>query len=815
MKGYLYVEEELLGRLNGTYVKRYFITYKYCGIKWFLQKPSNVYDLNNLQYLVDDSCGWLYGGTIIPHSVESSSIDNRYHDGVLLYLFKLIVKSQNSFATVILAADSENDRQLWIEEIKLSMRHLIYVSICMKSDYVPKDVLFQMIQHRFDEYLYIHDITVNNKIINIIFDFYMVMMPHGFMLEAITFDNTHLNDSMLKTLCLLVSHALYLKKLSITRNAAISSDGMTGLLHESIKSHKFLVHLDVSFNNLDDRCMPVLAKTIEYLVNLQYLDISHNLFTSTSTPILSHRLATFQSKLTHLNVSHNSLGDGIATAVSILLLNQPSILQQVNLSFCALTENGINEVSLALKSCSTLKSISLYGSFPESTAIRSLVKAITTHHETYGGRGGGAGMSLRLGGIVHEMNTKMEMKITHSLSLQSLKASFMYTSDIAHLKEVVMRKRLLNGNNIYTNNKHHHYPVLSFIIKLPSFLKSTMNLIEELAIYMHCDPSQFMMLSSAKIDDPMTSSGLIYKLVFTIIDVPTDRYTARQDNSYLHSIKDVFGIDTHVIMKEYVKIKQPDNNNNDNNDNNDSSHHFHTSSSVEGSNGRKDMKSISTLPPTVDMNMSSIPLLSSSSSSSPSSSSSSSFRDLYHEKSGLYNATRICSASKLLSTMQYMAETSDPFLRFMGITAVDMHYIHHSTIDWVTPEYVNVHAIIRNPSSNGRGVDDAYVYAFTSRDKVDGTVAAASSQLNHSFPFEDTDDDDCIDTAMHTIIEQKELHNITQTNEMGDLKRSNDQEPSANRVIGDRHDVSRAKNRTNNERLIHAVRELYKTGEAS
>ena len=186
-----------------------------------------------------------------------------------------------------------------------------------------------------------------------------------------------------------------------------------------------------------------------------------------------------------------------------------------------------------------------------------------------------------------------------------------------------------------------------------------------------------------------------------------------------------------------------------------------------------------------------------------------------------------------------MAENSDPFLRSMGVTAVGMRYVHHSTIDWESPEYVNIHATIRNPSSNGKGIDDAYVYTFSSREKIDGAIttetiagsaststaiAAANSQLNNSFPFEDTDDDDCIDTSMHTIIEQKEqLHSsTTQVNESREEK-SRDPDPSSSSssssvvgrgVMGDRQkDVSRVKHRATNERLIHAVRELYKTGE--
>ena len=802
MQGYLYIEEELLGRLNGTYVKRYFITYNYCGIKWFLKKPSNTYDLHYLQYLVDDSsCGWLYGGTIIPHSVESSSIDSRNHDGTLLYLFKLIVKSQNSSATVILATDSDNDRKLWIDEIKLSMRHLIYVSICMKSDYVPRDVLFQMIQHRFDEYLHIHDIVLTQKIISIIFDFYMVMMPHGFMLEAISFDNTQLNDNMLKTLCSLVSHALYVKKLSITRNTAVSSDGMTGLLYELTKRHKFLVHLDVSFNNLDDTCMPALVKTIKCLINLQYFDISHNLFTQASTQILSHRLATFHSKLTYLNVSHNSLGDGIATAVSLLLFNQPSILERVDLSYCGITEIGINEISLAIKSCSTLKSISLNGLYPSSsTALRSLVKAVTAHHDTYGvviAGGGKEGMSLRMGGITHDTKSSS----SNSLSLHSLKASLMYTSDIAHMEEVVMRKRLIllpNGSNLLHTNKHnhHHYPILTFDVKLPSSVKSPVSLLEELAIYIHSDPSQFMILSCAKMGDNTeeSRSGTMYKLVFTIIDGPTatERITARLHNSYLYSMHDVvlFGIDTHAIMKEYVHVKHADN------DHHPHPHHTFPSSSSSSSS--------STLPSKI-------------------------------EKGCLYAAARLCSMSKLLSTIQFMAETSDPFLRYMGVTTVDMRYMHPSTIDWETPEYVDIHATIRNPSSYGKGIDDAYVYTFSSREKVDAMITA-NSQLNHSFPSEDTDDDDCIDISyMNTIIiEQNELHSsLPQVNDNREEK-SRDPEPRSSSssaaaavlsstssvvgrgVMGDRqHDASRGKNRATNERLIHAVRDLYKTGAVS
>jgi hypothetical protein len=161
--------------------------------------------------------------------------------------------------------------------------------------------------------------------------------------------------------------------------------------------------------------------------------------------------------------------------------------------------------------------------------------------------------------------------------------------------------------------------------------------------------------------------------------------------------------------------------------------------------------------------------------------------------------------------------------------------MHPSTIDWETPEYVDIHATIRNPSSNGKGIDDAYVYTFSSREKVDAMITA-NSQLNHSFPSEDTDDDDCIDTSsMNTIIiEQNELHSsLPQVNDNGEEK-SRDPEPLSSSsaaaaavlsssssvvgrgVMGDRqHDASRGKNRATNERLIHAVRELYKTGAVS
>ena len=94
-------------------------------------------------------------------------------------------------------------------------------------------------------------------------------------------------------------------------------------------------------------------------------------------------------------------------------------------------------------------------------------------------------MSLRMGGITHDTKSSS----TNSLSLHSLKASLMYTSDIAHMEEVVMRKRLIQlpnrSNPLHANNHNHHHPILTFDVKLPSSMKSPVSLLEELAIYIH------------------------------------------------------------------------------------------------------------------------------------------------------------------------------------------------------------------------------------------------------------------------------------------------------------------------------------------
>jgi hypothetical protein len=747
MKGYLYVEEDLLGKPNKTYIKRFFASYRYCGLKWFTKEATDVKNSAYLQCISNDTCGWVYGGSI---SAESVDIEREipYKDHAI-YPFVVNLKCGDYATNVRFASKSEELRTKWVEEINISIKIMTFLSACIQNDVLPHPAIFDAVRDNADDTMALTVGPVTARHLSSVLNYYSICNPHGLMLHSFILENAHVTDALMPYVAAIVKSAPYIGVVSLAQNLLTSA--CVSELCGALGSCKYITDVNLSNNFLFDPCAELLARCLGDLTELRVLNLSHNYFTHASVRAFTLRLATHRSKLVSVNFAHNALGDGIAAFVSLLCANQPSMLQRFDISHCGVGDAGATELSTAVVKCKALKHGRLQGAYLGVNAMQALIKAQADHHLVYQRqrKPGQVGLSLEFGGVAQGCTEAL------CLSLKSLKTSLMYVADVAHVRGAVFRRRLLykqplahetitaddlvNPLHRLQHQLQHQaseaYPVAHLTIKLPAHLRSGYEVLEELALFLQCDPGQMVLLSwtgtevntvvpskpekttasqahgksdkDARVQD--VTRQMLFSVVFTVLDTPPNRATVRRNNSYMHSFPQVMGTSTRRLVEASVRSASVA-----------SAETARTT--TQAAEGRTNSTAHMLL------NFGTV----------------SSAREVPEQ--ALYRAAFLRGAQDIFVSLRGLAAGSDSFLRAMGVRRVALKYPNPAFLEAAhEPEYVTFHCVIRGAGTKGAGLSDHYLPVLYPR-----MLTQAESNANYDASFEDTDDDEVFDTAVRT-----------------------------------------------------------------
>ena len=859
MKGYLYVEEDLLGKPNKTFTRRYFILYRFCGLKWFSKEPNSIRNNVYLQCVSNETCGWVYGANVVPEQVDVE--DQVRHRDNMVFPFSVALKCGEYNSVVRFACKTEELRKRWVDDINLSIKMVTFVNSCYQTDVLPAAAIFDSVRDRVDDEMCLTVGPVNVRHLYAMANYYSITYPHGLLLHSFILENCQLNDNMVQIVCNILEQASYLGVLSLAGNQ-ITSNGAAPLC-ETLNKCKYLTEVNISSNYFCDASADGLSRALGLLTELRDLNLSHNRFTSGAVRAFTLRLATHRSKLRKINFALNPLGDGIATFVSLLCANQPPHLQEVDISFCGVTDIGGMELSAALLQCQSLQTLYLRGAYLNVKCLQVLVKAQAEHHAMHQRARRGQGVSIVLGGVTQDTTS------AQALSLKALKTSLMYVADIAHIRRIVLRRRLL-----YAQPLAHHttaddlinplhrlqhqleqaaeeaYPVVQLAVRLPAYLRSVYELLEELALHLECDPGQLVLLSCTRTEATTatstknnansttnsatnaattantayntalnsTSPGkgvpehtrqgqYMYTVVFTVLNVPPNRVTSRRDYSYMHSFPLIMGTTTHgMVEKLLTPAALTANSATIKNANANTKSNTHTASTID----------TLTINPSADpANSAAIKLLN--------------YRpgafvvadNTYNEDNAehkLYKAAFIRPAIDIVVSLHAQVSTSSAYLRAMGVRYVALKYPNPHYLESPTEvEYVVYQANIRSAGVKGNGLHDHYTPLLH-------PTMPSQAEYNASFnvTLEDTDDDESFDVAVRTIPDaahssEDNFGNLPPVTEDDHLPTTVDLEHQY--VTASEEHMLRSlqvrSHRAVNERLIIAVRQLYADRELS
>lgn len=530
MRGKVLVEEELQGKPTNTFVERYFVSFPFCGVRWFKLEPelSSSTD-EQLLHRSDSSCGWVYGGNVFPVAVAAlDTIEYQLQDW---YAFKLTLKSGEHVRDFRLACRYVTERTAWIVDSESALQAQHFVKAFSEHDTLPLPELLSCLVAE-DNDLRLNNYWLTNSILQSINGFFRGLYPEGSILQGLFMQNCQLGDSQVPLVCAVIANLPYINKLSLSENI-ITSEGCT-VLCETLNKTKYLGLLDLSNNYLDDDCAEGLAKCLARLPDLNSLNLSRNQFTNESTKPFFLKLGKHSSALISIDFSYNIMGDEVASLVAILLYIRPSQVRSVNLSFCGVGDLGVKELSDALPSCSTLENLHLAGTYIKHRTLQILVEAIGKHHSSYTKKGQ-EGLHVSLGGILQDHDKAL------TLSYRSLRYALPYVGESTLVKSATLRKRLFQGSygldqsqDFCSDAINQDYPIICIRVLFPDSIDSPEELLEALALSLSLDTCQFRLLSSKKI---VGDSPKLHFIVFTLELVPeTRKFQIQSSSKYSDSL---------------------------------------------------------------------------------------------------------------------------------------------------------------------------------------------------------------------------------------------------------------------------------------
>ena len=778
MKGYLYVEEDLLGKANNTYVKRYFISYKFCGLKWFTKEPTDIKNDAYLQCISNNTCGWVYGGNIIVQSVEADK-EIKLKE-TTIYSFIITLQCSDYITKIRFATKTNELRKKWMDEINLSMKVLTYLSCCSENNILPSQTIWNALENdTVSDTLYINKGPIDNKHFNTILKYYNIITPHGLMLNSIILENIQLVDNNIPYLCNILEISPYISILSIANNR-ITSTGIKQLCQTLIKL-QYITHLNISNNYINDNSTDILTKTISKLYELKYLNISYNYYTEESVDLFILRIATYKSKLKYINFSYNNFGNKIINFIILLCNIKPSLIEYININYCNINDIINTDFYNSIENCNSLKYFSLLGNIINNKNFELIIKLqcnihnkqkniINTNNTTTNNQY----LTINYGGIQQYCNNSIYYNI------KILKNSLLNVSDIASIRSIILRRKILYKNilqhekniiNIINpinklqieleNYAEYSYPIVQIKVQLTNYYNNCYELIESLCLYLKCDIGQIYIISITKTDTmnsfttntttsttnasttasttttPTTTSNSsnnkyisdndIYVIVFTILNCPLNRQTVKRNNSYINTSLQLYTTVSQQILNTIDNnINNTDNSNNTTNNNN--------ISSLELVESKLDtLKNLTITEKLLNNKTEDI------------------FNTDKEEKQEqiLYQNANFQTVDYILYNLLDLARKSHPIMRCLGIHEMKVEYTNPDYLNNISDiEYKSEHILIQpyiNTNSkndlNNEYIPILYPHILTQTE--------SNSRFN---PFsEDTDDDDTFDTIVRTI----------------------------------------------------------------
>ncbi|RYG69876.1 hypothetical protein EON64_01645 [archaeon] len=284
--------------------------------------------------------------------------------------------------------------------------------------------------------------------------------------------------------------------------------------------------LDLSNNLIGDESTEQLCTVLRAMPRLTILNLSRNRLTEVSAAVLHKRVLNYRSRLQHLDLSYNQLGDELGSVLCELLQTIPPCLVQANFSYCGLTDKSCGAIAKCVAGCSTLRHLTLEGTFLEPGTMRHLMVSTMKHFELHRNEQNES-LVVRYGGTLHDLQS------TVGLSYKALKPALAELSDVALVKDLhVIRP--------FSSVKPGM--LVCFRLRMVSFIER----IEEVLIYLsqelRCSTDQLPIISyTANINDNPDQESCD-RLCFLMFGVISDAYelTAR----LLKMIKE-----SHVLLR--------------------------------------------------------------------------------------------------------------------------------------------------------------------------------------------------------------------------------------------------------------------------
>ena len=184
--------------------------------------------------------------------------------------------------------------------------------------------------------------------------------------ESLDLVHNYLTDATVQTLSNALLHNTTLKSLSLGSNKKCTNSGVITLITNAGWFNLFtslrgimLEKLDISYNDIGDIGITVIAESLENNSSLRELDLSYNLICEDGVSALATALRNPNSALKNLYIQFNSIRDIGVIALSSVLRHPNSKLEKLDISYNSIGDIGINALANALENNSTIKELDL------------------------------------------------------------------------------------------------------------------------------------------------------------------------------------------------------------------------------------------------------------------------------------------------------------------------------------------------------------------------------------------------------------------------------------------------------------------------
>eukprot|EP00981_Chlorochromonas_danica_P001357 scaffold289_cov169-Ochromonas_danica.AAC.18 len=445
--------------------------------------------------------GWICGGSIELKSLNS--LPRVIFQELVLYPIELNLQHGDCIQTVQIALESKEVCEEWANELSALMKSLIYAQACLEFDQMPFLSLFEnILQSSISGQLALRHLHCSYKMLQVISKLYITFNHLFGQLTRFEMVNASLSDGHASLIAsVLGKFSVSLIAINLAENF-FSAKGIK-IIASAIGQCLNLTSVDLSSNFIGDDGADELFRSLGRLRFLRLLNLAQNRFSKDSTASLHRDLLNFRSQLTSIDLSYNMWGDGVGASVVSLLTNIPATLTSCDLSFCGISDFGVQEIAGALPSCSTLKMFAADGVFLEPKTLRLLVSAVTLFHQRHGHQ-----LSLKLGGI-----DQMDILKMSGMSANSLKHALVGLEECSLLNSISLKARLPTSSKC---------PVLCMRISSPSFIKTADEIVHYLSQSLDCNNGQLQVLSFKRSSSSTLSAFLVLAITPAIDDSIND-----------------------------------------------------------------------------------------------------------------------------------------------------------------------------------------------------------------------------------------------------------------------------------------------------